>query len=147
MATMTVAAIAEVLGGKKVLKKRVGTPAQLMTLIREGLPADILPTIAAELSMDRSAVAKVVGISGRTLSRRLASRSRLSAEESDRMVRLARVLALANDTLGDRTKASRWLQTPNRALQGSTPFELLDTDAGVQSVETILGRIAYGIYS
>ena len=144
---MTVAAIAEVLGGKKVLKKRVGTPAQLMTLIREGLPADILPTIAAELSMDRSAVAKVVGISGRTLSRRLASRSRLSAEESDRMVRLARVLALANDTLGDRTKASRWLQTPNRALQGSTPFELLDTDAGVQSVETILGRIAYGIYS
>ena len=144
---MTVAAIAEVLGGKKVLKKRVGTPAQLMTLIREGLPADILPSIAAELSMDRSAVAKVVGISGRTLSRRLASRSRLSAEESDRMVRLARVLALANDTLGDRAKASRWLQTPNRALQGSTPFELLDTDAGVQSVETILGRIAYGIYS
>jgi putative toxin-antitoxin system antitoxin component (TIGR02293 family) len=147
MATMTVAAIAEVLGGKKVLKKRVGTPAQLMTLIREGLPADILPSIAAELSMDRSAVAKVVGISGRTLSRRLASRSRLSAEESDRMVRLARVLALANDTLGDRAKASSWLQTPNRALQGSTPFELLDTDAGVQSVETILGRIAYGIYS
>jgi putative toxin-antitoxin system antitoxin component (TIGR02293 family) len=147
MAAMTVAAIAEVLGGKKVLKKRIGTPAQLMTLIREGLPADILPTIAAELSMDRSAVAKVVGISGRTLSRRLASRSRLSAEESDRMVRLARVLALANDTLGDRAKASSWLQTPNRALQGSTPFELLDTDAGVQSVETILGRIAYGIYS
>ncbi len=144
---MTIAAIAEVLGGKKVLKKRVGTPAQLMTLIREGLPADILPSIAAELSMDRSAVAKVVGISGRTLSRRLASRSRLSAEESDRMVRLARVLALANDTLGDRAKASRWLQTPNRVLQGSTPFELLDTDAGVQSVETILGHIAYGIYS
>ena len=144
---MTVAAIAEVLGGRKVLKKKVGTPAQLMTLIREGLPADILPSIAAELSMDRSAVAKVVGISGRTLSRRLASHSRLSAEESDRMVRLARVLALANDTLGDRTKASRWLQTPNRALQGNTPFELLDTDAGVQSVETILGRIAYGIYS
>jgi putative toxin-antitoxin system antitoxin component (TIGR02293 family) len=147
MATMTVAAIAEVLGGKKVLKRNVGTPAQLVTLIREGLPADILPSIAAGLSMDRSAVAKVVGISGRTLSRRLASHSRLSAEESDRMVRLARVLALANDILGDRAKASRWLQTPNSALQGSTPFELLDTDAGVQSVETILGRIAYGIYS
>jgi putative toxin-antitoxin system antitoxin component (TIGR02293 family) len=147
MAAMTVAAIAEVLGGRKVLKKKVGTAAQLMTLIREGLPADILPSIAAELSMDRSAVAKVVGISGRTLSRRLASHSRLSAEESDRMVRFARVLAIANDTLGDRAKASRWLQTPNRALQGNTPFELLDTDAGVQSVETILGRIAYGIYS
>ena len=147
MASMTVSAIAEVLGGKKVLKKTVGTPAQLVTLIREGLPAGILPTIAAELSMDRSALAKVVGISGRTLSRRIASHSRLSAEESDRMVRLARVLALANDTLGDRAKASRWLQTPNTALDGNTPFELLDTDAGVKSVESILGRIAYGVYS
>ncbi len=144
---MTVTAIAEVLGGKKILKKNIGTPAQLVTLIREGLPANILPTIATELSMDRSAVAKVVGISGRTLSRRIASHSRLTADESDRMVRLARVLALANETLGDRAKASRWLQTPNRVLDGNTPFELLDTDAGVQSVETVLGRIAYGIYS
>jgi len=147
MANMTVTAIAEVLGGKKILKKNIGTPAQLVTLIREGLPANILPTIATELSMDRSAVAKVVGISGRTLSRRIASHSRLTADESDRMVRLARVLALANETLGDRAKASRWLQTPNRVLDGNTPFELLDTDAGVQSVETVLGRIAYGIYS
>jgi putative toxin-antitoxin system antitoxin component (TIGR02293 family) len=44
-------------------------------------------------------------------------------------------------------KASRWLQTPNRALEGELPFNLLDTDAGVQSVETVLGRIAFGVYS
>jgi putative toxin-antitoxin system antitoxin component (TIGR02293 family) len=144
---MTVSAIVEALGGKKVLKRKIGTSSDLVTLTREGLPAHILPAMAVELSMDRAAVAKVAGISGRTLSRRIASHSRLSAEESDRMVRLARVLALANETLGDRLKVSRWLQTPNRVLQGNTPFELLDTDAGVQSVETVLGRIAYGVYS
>ena len=144
---MTVPAIARVLGGKRTFKKEPDTSHELITLTREGLPADILPTLATELSMDRAAVAKVVGISGRTLSRRIASHSRLSAEESDRMVRLARVLALADDTLGDRTKSSRWLQTPNAVLEGCTPFELLDTDAGVQSVETVLGRIAYGVYS
>lgn len=147
MASMTVSAIVEALGGKKVLKRKIGTSSDLVTLTREGLPAHILPAMAVELSMDRAAVAKVAGISGRTLSRRIASHSRLSAEESDRMVRLARVLALANETLGDRLKVSRWLQTPNRVLQGNTPFELLDTDAGVQSVETVLGRIAYGVYS
>jgi putative toxin-antitoxin system antitoxin component (TIGR02293 family) len=144
---MTISAIVEALGGKKVLKRKIGTSSDLVTLTREGLPAHILPAMAVELSMDRAAVAKVAGISGRTLSRRIASHSRLSAEESDRMVRLARVLALANETLGDRLKVSRWLQTPNRVLQGNTPFELLDTDAGVQSVETVLGRIAYGVYS
>jgi len=144
---MTVKAIAAVLGGPKTLRKRVGTFPELAAVTRAGLSAEILPALAGELSMDRSQVARMVGIPERTLSRRLSSHSRLSAEESDRTVRLARVLALAKDTLGDMAKASRWLQTPNRALEGDAPFELLDTDAGVQSVETVLGRIAYGVYS
>jgi putative toxin-antitoxin system antitoxin component (TIGR02293 family) len=89
----------------------------------------------------------VVGISDRTLSRRLANNERLSAEESDRTVRLARIVALAINTLGDSKKASSWLQTPNRALDGQRPLDLLDTDTGAKSVETVLGRIEYGIYS
>lgn len=144
---MTIGAIAEVLGGKKVLRRAVGTASDLVEVTRKGLPANILPMIAGEISMDRAAVARVAGISGRTLSRRIATRSLLTAEESDRMVRLARVLAFANETLGDRAKVSHWLQTPNAALDGKRPFDLLDTDAGVRSVETVLGRIAYGVYS
>ncbi len=144
---MAIAAITEILGGRKILKRTIDAPAELITITRQGLPASILPAIALKLSMDRSAVARVVGISGRTLSRRIAAHSRLSPEESDRMVRLARVLAFATETLGDFAKASKWLQTPNRVLQGTAPFDLLDTDAGVQSVETVLGRIAYGVYS
>lgn len=144
---MTVEAIAEVLGGKKVLRRTVDTASQLVALTRRGLPATILPTVAVEFSMDRAAVARVAGISGRTLSRRIASRSLLTAEESDRMVRLARVLAFAGETLGERSKVARWLQTPNAALDGKHPFDLLDTDAGVRSVENVLGRIAYGVYS
>ncbi len=144
---MTVHAITEVLGGRKTLRRSVANSAELISITREGLPAEIVPSLATELPIDRASVARVVGISGRTLSRRIASNSRLSAEESDRTVRLARVLALAKNTLGDGDKASHWLKTPNRVLQGQTPFELLDTDAGVQSVETILGRIAYGVYS
>ena len=144
---MTVAAIAELLGGTKALKKKIGTASDLVELTREGLSADVLPALAAELSMDRKAVAQAVGITDRTLSRRLSSHSRLTSVESDRTIRLVRILALATETLGDIPKASRWLQTSNRVLQGHTPFELLDTDAGVQSVETVLGRIAYGVYS
>jgi putative toxin-antitoxin system antitoxin component (TIGR02293 family) len=103
--------------------------------------------LADGLGMQRTRVAGILGISERTLSRRITSNSKLTAEESDRTVRLARVMANAEDTLGTMQKASRWLQTPNRALDGEAPFDLLDTDAGVQSVETVLGRIAYGVYS
>ena len=144
---MTVAAIAAVLGGKKSLHYEVGTSSDLVRLTREGLPADILIALARDLEIDRAVLARIIGIPQRTLSRRLNARKRLLPHESDRMVRFARILALATETLGSKEKVSHWLKSPNRVLEGRTPFELLDTDAGVQSVETILGRIAYGVYS
>jgi len=144
---MTVAAITAVLGGRRMLRRQVDSDSELTLLTREGLPVGTLTLLAQELSVERKTVANAIGISDRTLSRRLAKDERLSAQESDRMVRLARVFALATDTLGTAQKASLWLQTPNSVLEGQTPFSLLDTDTGVRSVETILGRIAWGVYS
>lgn len=144
---MTVASIAEALGGQHTLKARVVSATKLRDMTRQGLPAEIVASLAQDLRLPRSRVAEVLGIPERTLSRRIASGSRLTAEESDRAVRFARVLATAKETLGSMEKAGRWLQMPNRALEDEAPFDLLDTDAGVQSVETILGRIAYGVYS
>lgn len=144
---MTVAAITTALGGRKILKRKVDSDSDLTLLTREGLPVGTLTLLAHQLSIERKTLARVVGISDRTLSRRLAKNERLSAEESDRTVRLARIVALTTDTLGTSQKASSWLQTPNRALDGERPLDLLDTDTGAKSVETILGRIAYGLYS
>jgi putative toxin-antitoxin system antitoxin component (TIGR02293 family) len=144
---MTVAAITTILGGRRTLKRKVASDSDLVRITREGLPVDTLALLARELSIERKILAKLVGISDRTLNRRIASASRLSAEESDRIVRFARVVARATDTLGTSEKASHWLQNPNRALGGDRPLDLLDTDTGARSVETILGRIEYGIYS
>lgn len=144
---MTIAAIAEVLGGRKAFRQRIETSSDLARATRAGLPVDSLDALAEELSVQRMAVAKLLGISERTLSRRVTSNGRLTAAESDRVVRLARVLALAKETLGGMEKASRWLQTSNRALEGDKPIDRLDTDTGVRSVEQVLGRIEYGLYS
>jgi len=144
---MTVAAITAVLGGSKVLKRKVVTDTQLRVITREGLPVMTLSTLADELNVERKTLAKVVGISDRTLSRRLANGSRLSPEESDRTMRVARVLAKTNYVFGNAKKAAHWLSTPNRVMEGETPLSLLDTDAGVSWVETILNRIDYGLYS
>ena len=81
------------------------------------------------------------------MTRRLSQRSRLTAAESARTVRLARVYANAVEMIGDDKKAAQWLRTPNRALGGERPVDQLDTDAGARQVEDILGRIAYGVYS
>ena len=144
---MTVSAIAAVLGGNAVLKRRVGTPRELVELTREGLPAIALDTLSEQMKLSRAVVARALGISERTLSRRSQTHARLTPAESDRAVRMARILAQGRETLGTPAKAAHWLMTPNRVMAGERPFERLDTDAGAQSVETVLGRIAYGIFS
>lgn len=97
-----------------------------------GLSAEI---VSASLSIPR-----------RTLARRK-EQARLSADESDRVVRLARLVAAALDIFGDQRKASAWLKKPNRALGNTTPLSQMDTDVGVRQVERVLMRIEHGIFS
>ena len=144
---MTVAGIATVLGGDVVLRRKVGTTRELVDATREGLPSESLDRLSAQIGQSRSTVARALGISERTLSRRSHTHGRLTATESDRAVRMARILARAHETLGTAEKAAAWLMMPNRTMAGDRPFDRLDTDAGAQSVETVLGRIAYGVYS
>jgi len=86
-------------------------------------------------------------VSRRTLSHRKHHRQPLSADESDRLARVLRVLLLAEETFQSPDKALAWLRRQNRALQGSVPLELLDTGGGARAVETVLGRLAHGVYA
>ncbi len=139
--------IAEVLGGRKVLGKAIKKPDDLAQLVRQGLPATSVTALAEKLDIGNISLSRKLGIPQRTLSRRLSQRARLTAAESDRTVRLARVYANAVEMIGDEEKAVEWLRTPNRALGGDRPLDQLDTDLGARAVEDILGRIAYGVYS
>jgi len=140
-------AIAKVLGGRKVLGKVVKKADDLAQLVRKGLPASSVTALAEKLDMGNNVLSRKLGIPQRTLTRRLSQRSRLTAAESDRTVRFARVYASAVEMIGNEDKAVEWLRTPNRALGGERPFDQLDTDLGAREVEDILGRIAYGVYS
>ena len=144
---MSIAEIVEVLGGKKTFKQPIRKAEDLVAQVRVGLPASTVNLLADSLSMQRGQVARQLNIPARTLSRRLATKSRLTQDESDRTLRMARVVALANEVLGAEDKASRWMVAPNRALGGQRPFDQLDTEMGVRSVEEILYAIAYGMYS
>lgn len=144
---METEAIAEVLGGRKVLGKAIKEPDDLAQLIRKGLPASAVTALARRLDLANTVLSRKLGIPQRTLTRRLGQRSRLTFAESDRMVRLARVYAHAVEMIGDEQKAAEWLRTPNRALGGERPLDQLDTDIGARAVEDVLGRIAYGVYS
>ena len=69
----------------------------------------------------------------------------LTAEQSDRLVRVIRVIALAEQTFGSREKAAIWLRRASAALDGDSPLSLLDTGEGIRLVETLLARIDHGL--
>jgi putative toxin-antitoxin system antitoxin component (TIGR02293 family) len=144
---METQAIAETLGGRKVLGKTIRKPADLAKLVRSGLPATSVTALAEKLHIANAVLSQKLGIPQRTLTRRLSSKSLLTSAESDRTVRVARVCTHAVEMIGDQEKAIAWLRTPNRALSGERPLDLLDTDMGARMVEDIVGRIAYGVYS
>ena len=68
-----------------------------------------------------------------------------TADQSDRLSRLLRMIEHAEETFGDAAKAHAWLRRPTPLLDGETPLDRLDTDFGTRQVEAILGRIAHGL--
>ncbi|HHB12412.1 MAG TPA: DUF2384 domain-containing protein [Chromatiales bacterium] len=122
-------------------------PQQLSALIRQGIPATAWRTLAERYGLSTESLLGICGISKATLARRMRQHKPFNALESDRLYRVAHIAALAEQALGSRERAARWLNTPNQALGGVSPLSLLDTEVGARQVEQILGRIAYGVFS
>lgn len=132
------------LGGTPVLKRHVHSANDVRAMIHKGLPYKSLETIVEKYHLDLARMMSIISVSPRTMARRK-EEQRLTAQESDRLARVARILAYATEVFGTDTKASTWLTRPNRILDGTAPLDLLDTDLGTQVVESMLGRIEYGV--
>ncbi len=86
-------------------------------------------------------------ISPRTHKRRAVAGQRLTGEESDRLFRVVRLIALAQGIFGEHEKALRWLSKPKERFAGETPFVMLTTMPGMYAVEEMLLQVAEGIYA
>ena len=139
----TLQAVVEELGGKQTLGRTLSSEHDLREAIREGFPPAVVEELMRASGLTLKELANALDLSPRSLQRRRRT-GRLARYESDRLYRLARIVALADEFLGDHERAVRWLKHPNRALGGIPPVTALDTELGARQVEDILGRIAYG---
>ena len=114
------------------LSRPVMMPSELDTLTKHGFSNDEIYKIVAPR---------------RTLARRKENNERLSVVETDRVLRLQRVVEQAERVFGNPIKAHRWLREPCRALNKAVPIELLETEQGAVIVRDELGRIQYGMFA
>ena len=116
-------------------------------LVRRGLSIESFKRVASYYQLSDTQMSQVVGTSVRTIVRLQKEDKPLNSTWSDRLYRLARVAAQAQDVFESADTATSWLKRPNRGLNGHAPVDLLDTDVGTEQVVELLDRIEYGVYS
>jgi len=133
----------DIVGGETALGLSIRSGRDLIAAVRQGLPVQAIENVLDTGRMTLSEIDLVV-LPRKTLSHRRKI-GRLTADQSDRLMRAARVIAAAEDTFGSQQKAATWLRRPTTALGNETPLSLLDTSEGALQVENLLGRISHGI--
>ena len=82
------------------------------------------------------------------MSRREAAGQVLSTEEADKVVRIARVLARAQQVFaGQPDYAAAWMREPKSSLGDRTPMQLLATESGALAVEEQLIGLEHGMFA
>ncbi len=114
--------------------------------LKKGLPADVVNELCMDLLITRQEVARYTGIPVRTLNRKM-KEGRLTCGQSERIVRLNRILEKTEAVLGAQKKAVQWLKTPRSHFRGKTPLEMVETELGTEEVFHLLGRIEYGVFT
>ena len=122
------------------------TPSKLIEVIDAGLPMRELEVLRASLDLPMEKLAPKLGLSIATVQRRKLQ-GRLDSEESDRVMRFARLMGKAVSVFGNDEDARQWLGSAQFGLGGAVPLDYAKTEVGAREVENLLGRIEHGVYS
>jgi len=124
----------------------VCNPAMLIAMVRAGLPVSELDALQKTLDVPIDKLAPKLGMSKATLHRRKLA-GRLEPDESDRVVRFARLMGKAVEVFESEDSARAWMSSPQFGLGGETPLDYATTELGAREVQNLIGRIDQSVYS
>jgi putative toxin-antitoxin system antitoxin component (TIGR02293 family) len=122
----------------------------LAQIVRKGLPLTI-QSIFLSHGMTKEEFYMIV-IPHRTFRHRTERLNKglqevLTSDESDKALRAARVLSLAERVFANREKAFSWMRKAKKRFHGETPMEMLQTEAGARLVEQMLIQLDEGMFA
>ena len=117
---------------------------EVVKLVHQRLPLSVIDRLLAE-GVTKQEINLIAP--PRTLAHRRANAESLTVDESDRAVRLARVVAHTESVFGNKDKAMSWLRRPMKRFEGETPIEMLATEVGSRLVEEALVQIDEGFFA
>jgi len=119
--------------------------SNLIDQIKRGFPVSVIDKIVTEMDISQGELLEIISLPSATLTRRR-SEKRLNPKESDRIYRVARVYRTVLQLFeGDKEAARGWLHEPAKAFGGDTPLYHLNTEAGADEVQDLVGRLEHGV--
>jgi putative toxin-antitoxin system antitoxin component (TIGR02293 family) len=122
---------------------RLRSDRDLAKLVQERLPTSVIQSLR-ETGLAEAEVQDLI-ISSKALAQREAAQQPLTKEESDRAVRVARIMSLTSHVFGEPERGWRWLRKSKRQFDGQTPMQMLGTEAGARVVEELIAQIEHGM--
>lgn len=111
-----------------------------------GIPKRAVMNLAEIMEVPMKDMAPLLNVSYKTLGR-IKNNDALDILTSSISIELASTVARGLSLFGSQEKFNSWLQKKNRALDGFTPFQYLNTPTGIRTVNRILARIEEGVYT
>ncbi|MDQ6654415.1 MAG: DUF2384 domain-containing protein [Verrucomicrobiota bacterium] len=127
------------------VKNGASAAHDLIRNVQAGLKFAEVEALRRDLDLPLDRLAETLGIARATLHRRK-SAGRLAPDESDKVVRFARIFHQAEEVFGTADRAREWLAFPQYGLGGAVPLDYARTEVGAREVEDLLGRIEYSVY-
>lgn len=118
----------------------------LIAISRSGLASKEMTLLAERLDLSGKEIARLLTLSPRTYHRRKPEEV-LDPVASERLLLLTKLADHGYDVFEEQHKFNQWLRQPLRILGGQAPLDILDTSQGIKLIDTLLGRIEYGVYS
>lgn len=144
---MTTAPVLEPFGYAKLIGIKASDRLELSNKVQDGFPFRSFVILTQSMEVTNKELAELVQISTRTLNRRQ-KEGKLKADESDRLLRFARIFTYAIDLFeGDKETAQNWLSSENKALKGDSPLEASKTEEGAREVENLILRLDRGVFT
>ncbi|HET7402512.1 MAG TPA: antitoxin Xre/MbcA/ParS toxin-binding domain-containing protein [Usitatibacter sp.] len=140
-----------------VARLQRATALDLVQMEREGVPGALIKNIGLRINLPMQRLYDMLGAPKATMERKAASNKPVTGAVGQSTLGLVRLLARAESMVAESTSPDargfdtarwlgEWLETPQPALGGRRPSEMLDTPTGVAIVEKALGALASGSY-
>lgn len=143
---MELSQVVRILGGQKVVGKRLQNRMDLVELGSRGLTKDAVTNLASHLSLSLKDMAALLPVTARSL-QRYGANQHLSSAVSEQVLQIAEVVARGTEVFGGKDRFLAWANQPSIALSDKAPLELLRSRFGMDLVLDELGRIEHGVFS